>query len=222
MGVMKISTAEELMLVGDRKHRFEFYKLVKDIDLSGIDFKPINHLYECVFDGNGKTIRGLKITSQESEKIGYYGLFSVAASCEIKNLTLSEPVIEGGALGICGAIAGATDILPYQDKDANGIFNCKVVGGRITGFICGGGVGMLKSPAPGLKVFKTVLSGGYIMGGLAGIAGVGWKYKNPMDRMLKGASAKVTLQPGENCYKAGQMWGLDMDLRGMSAYANQV
>jgi hypothetical protein len=60
------------------------------------------------------------------------------------------------------------------------------------------------------------------MGGLGGIGGVGWKYKNPMDRMLKGASAKVTLQPGENCYKAGQMWGLDMDILNMSVYAAQV
>jgi hypothetical protein len=207
--VMKISTAEELLSVS-KKDKFEFYTLVKDIDLSGIDFKPINSLFDCVFDGNGKTIRGLKIVSQEREKIGYYGLFETVHSCEIKNLTIAEPIIEGGPLGICGGIAGATDYYPFHDSA--GISNCKVVGGKISGFICGGCIGILKFPTENLKTSETALSDGYIMGGVAGIVGVGWKYRNPLDKKLKGCSSKVTLLQGENCYKAGQLWGLDVDI----------
>lgn len=65
------------------------YRLMDNLDLSNQDWVPIND-FNGVFDGQGKTISGMTITT-------YYrnvGLFGLTQNATIKNLTLVDTVID--------------------------------------------------------------------------------------------------------------------------------
>ena len=82
--------------------------LTSDIDLSGIDWTPIgidyNHRYAGTFDGNGKTITGLTVTTSDQ----YAGLFGcIDSGGKVKNVTLKDVKIESKHdVGSAGGVAG--------------------------------------------------------------------------------------------------------------------
>lgn len=85
--------------------------LTSDIDLSGIDWTPIgidyNHRYAGTFDGNGKTITGLTVTTSDQ----YAGLFGhIGSGGTVKDVTLEEVKIESNNdMSAVGGVAGTND-----------------------------------------------------------------------------------------------------------------
>ena len=52
------------------------YRLVKDIDLSGVNFTPLGDVtnsFDGIFDGGGFTIRNLTINLPMSNDLGLFG-----------------------------------------------------------------------------------------------------------------------------------------------------
>lgn len=94
-----VSTAEQLTKIGsgeeitinDRNYTFGTsanYKIMNDIDLTGIAWKPIA-MVDGIFDGNGKTISNMQISDSNTYGgITGYGMF-ISYSGTIKDLTLS-------------------------------------------------------------------------------------------------------------------------------------
>ena len=82
--------------------------LTADIDLSGIDWTPIgidyNHRYTGTFDGNGKTITGLTVTTSDQ----YAGLFGyIETGGTVKNVVLEGvQITSDNSLGYVGGVAG--------------------------------------------------------------------------------------------------------------------
>ena len=68
-----------------------YYRLTRDIDLTGVDFTPIGSSskpFSGVFDGNGHKITGLRFTKSNAD--GKVGLFADATDAVIKNLTIQN------------------------------------------------------------------------------------------------------------------------------------
>jgi len=68
-----------------------YYRLTRDIDLTGVDFTPIGSSskpFSGVFDGNGHKITGLRFTKSNAD--GKVGLFADATDAVIKNLTIQD------------------------------------------------------------------------------------------------------------------------------------
>ena len=76
--------------------------------------------FNGTFDGNGKTISGLKITGNSN----YIALFGHPWDADIKNLTLDNPVISNTATDYTGAVCGGG----YAR-----VSNVTVTGGSVTG-----------------------------------------------------------------------------------------
>ncbi len=79
--VVYISTPEELMAIDG--HDGGYYELQNDIDITGIEWKPLT-LYNATFNGNNHAINGLTITKEpeycidpfSSSKVASIGLFT--------------------------------------------------------------------------------------------------------------------------------------------------
>ena len=82
--------------------------LTSDIDLKDIDWTPIgiddNHQYTGIFNGNGKTITGLTVTTSDR----YAGLFGrIGSGGKVKDVTLKDVKIESNnGMGCVGGVAG--------------------------------------------------------------------------------------------------------------------
>ena len=136
--------------------------LTSDIDLSGIDWTPIgidyNHQYTGTFDGNGKTITGLTVTTSDQ----YAGLFGNLRGT-VKDVTLKDVKIESNnEISAVGGVAGYS----YGN-----IENCSVSGSvsgsGMNGF-AGGVVGYQSGGfLTGCSSSATV-NAGNIAGGVAG------------------------------------------------------
>ena len=118
-GYTAIATPAELDAVRD--NLAGKYILVNDIDLSGWgNWVPIGYLtdyasqeFTGVFDGNGKTIRGMRMEREYSRSLSYpaHGLFWVLNQAVIENLNMMDVFVEArdGAMGaIAGRAAGST------------------------------------------------------------------------------------------------------------------
>jgi hypothetical protein len=122
------------------------YMLMNDIDLEGINWVPIDLTvpgrFNGIFEGNGKTIRGLFIDNTNS-RIGFFS--GVQGGARIANLTveLTGSGIKGTQSGGIGGIAGfvtATSSLPTKIVNVH----VKIQDGqapKITGSDVGGVVG---------------------------------------------------------------------------------
>ena len=117
-------------------------KLTADIDLNNEEWTPIGSAYEDHgfmgnFDGNGKTIKNLKITniSLDSDGYAYAGLFGVTEGVDannenyIKNLT-----IENVTINTEGHIVAAAIAYPYYTNIENILVkgNVNIKGGNYT------------------------------------------------------------------------------------------
>ena len=169
-----ITTAQQLKRLadevnaGDRKSD-KTYLLANDIDLSGYpDWTPIgtftpnspqaNCPFSGVFDGQGYSITGLKISGNEDSK----GLFGYAYSGAIRNVVIRNPEIEGKDQ--VGALVG------YQAYSNQGIKNCAVIGGKIQGRSHVGGLVGYMEESPIQNCYSTceVVAMDFYAGGIVG------------------------------------------------------
>ena len=173
-------------------------RLANDIDISaygaghtyydGLDYEiegwvPIGHGYrprndddlqysfKGVFDGGGKTIRGLYIKSKSH--FSYVGLFGNIHGGEVKNLGVAGVNIDVGG-GFAGGLAGVVG------RDSPRVSNCYTTGAvKGNGSDVGGLVGMFDHGAM-LNSYSAcdVTGKDYHIGGLVGMARYGSLLKN--------------------------------------------
>lgn len=99
-----ISTPDDLRNI-DATHSYR-YELTNDIDLSGIEWSPVN--FWGVFDGNGFSIRNMTYVGTMKGG-GNFGLFGEQTNGHIKDLTLENAlvIIESDGNVCYGGIVGA-------------------------------------------------------------------------------------------------------------------
>lgn len=183
-----IYTADDLMAVANNPTGS--YILMNDIDMSGIDWKPLD--FYGVFDGNGKSILNLNITTTSNETRTTYdgnykeydtsfaGFFGVLENASVMNLSLLGIHADVDSDNPCfvGTIAGWADgsnisgctIEGYAGLDVN----AKMFGvGGIVGY---GGNGAIKNTNADVTLVvidldkenrdEEFLGGGYSAGNL--------------------------------------------------------
>ena len=131
--------------------------LEADIDMSGTSWAPIgtgmDFGYAGDFDGNGKTVAGLTVTS--GGNAGFFG--AVAAGGKVHDLSFSEAQVTGtGDNSFAGVIAGAS---------LGVIEDCDVVSSEVSGQYAGAVTGnnsvqVNRCDAVGVSVTGTFSAGG--------------------------------------------------------------
>ena len=114
--------------------------------------------YQGTFDGNGKTIRNLFISSTSNE-IGFFGY---AADCRIKNITFDNAKVKGNdnsSTGILAGYAGSCVIENIKTTES-----CSVEGKEETGGITGRANGNISNCEN-----HAIVNGSYNVGGIVGI-----------------------------------------------------
>ncbi len=127
----KIGSGEDIVIDGiSYEYNIDTnYKLMNDIDLSGIDWKPLNNELKCIIDGNGHTIKNLTIKSTDPMKIAEVG-FARVFSGIVKNLTFENPVIEITTFeDNAESLLGVSGVGVFAGVMKQGyIQNCKIIG----------------------------------------------------------------------------------------------
>ena len=199
-----ISTANELNSIGCNPRLMDaHYKLINDIDLTGVDFFSIGaNLYPFTgtLDGNGKKISNLS---------GTQGLFEHVRGehAHIKDLGLIDPNInaEKGGSSV-GSLAGTL---------RNGtIINCYAQGGSVSGGVRIGGLVGDNSSSIASCYSSASVSGAYSIGGLVGTNIMGTitncyaKGSVSISEMGAGGLAGMNYAGTiENCYSVGHVQG---------------
>lgn len=198
----------ELVNGGNYQHKYTYYRLTDNIDLSGYDaddtdfnegtgWLPIGYNYNYYkysfmghFDGNGKTITGLYINNpyvDESDS-GYYhtGLFGDIEYGTVKNLTIVNADIDGGdnTGGFAGKVGSGAEV---SDIYVTG----SVEGRDKVGGIVGYNDGTLE-----YSRYEGSVAGNGAVGGVAGMLGYffepyGGKVKNSSSAGTVGGVNKV-------------------------------
>ena len=151
--------------------------LMNDIDLSAYaNWTPIGRFappddmlpFSGVFDGQGYSITGLKISGNEEAR----GLFGYTHLATIRNVVIRNPEIQGGDK--VGALVG------HQAYSSEGIENCAVIGGKIQGSNRAGGLvgNMEESPIKNCYTTCEVIATDYHAGGIVGAHKVGSGLEN--------------------------------------------
>ena len=168
-----ISTGGELNSIGHNPRLMEaHFRLVNDIDLTGIDFFIIgSELYPFtgVFDGDGHTISNFSFTSTDTDGIGLFR-YITDSKAEIKDLGLIEPNIDAGTGSFVGSLVGGNGGGSLTNCYAEGgRVNCFDVRGRFSGSVryLGGLVGYSSGSITNCYATATA-SGGDNVGGLVG------------------------------------------------------
>ena len=167
-----ITTAQQLKRLADEVNAGDSksdktYLLANDIDLSGYpNWTPIGRFdppddmlpFSGVFDGQGYSITGLKISGNEDAR----GLFGYTYSGAIRNVVIRNPEIEGKDQ--VGALVG------YQAYSNQGIKNCAVIGGKIQGRSHVGGLVGYMEESPIQNCYSTceVVAMDFYAGGIVG------------------------------------------------------
>ena len=135
-------------------HKADAEKQVAELSWTPIGSKK----YQGTFDGNGKTIRNLFISSTSNE-IGFFGC---AADCRIKNITFDNAKVKGNdncSTGILAGYAGSCVIENIKTTE-----NCSVEGQSETGGIAGRANGNISNCEN-----HAIVNGSYNVGGIVGI-----------------------------------------------------
>lgn len=107
----------------------ESFTLRADIDLTGINWKPIVAYLNATFDGGGHTISGLTINTTQVNA----GLFGNIANATIQNLTLKDASVKStqSQVGALAGIASNCTLIACRTTD------CHVSGFYHTGILIG-------------------------------------------------------------------------------------
>ncbi|MDR1354251.1 MAG: hypothetical protein LBJ38_01805 [Oscillospiraceae bacterium] len=85
------------------KYPYAYYELATDLDMEGLPMISLSRVkFRGILDGNGKTIKNLKIRDHHAIRSGLFGLIEAGAT--IKNLHLNDISVTG--MGSVGVIAG--------------------------------------------------------------------------------------------------------------------
>ncbi len=128
-GTMEIHSAEDFSKINN--DRFGSYRLMADIDLTGVEWTPIGTVaapFAGVFEGNGHTISNLQINLPNQECVGLFGY----SRGMITNLTIEGATVTGkNYTGIIAGYSGGK----ITNCEVNGVTS--LVGGDYTGVITG-------------------------------------------------------------------------------------
>jgi hypothetical protein len=205
-----LSSAEELAKIGvDEAYPLDgAYYLVADIDLPEGEWTPIGSLeapFSGVFDGNGRTIRGLPLRGGSGQ---YSGLFGYLLNARLLNLTIE--------------VENTLVVLVSSSAQYAGAAAAYIKGSKVNDItVRGAGDGQL-------RLIKTG-NGAFHAGGLAGRIEVSSVSDIKVKLNLK-ATGSMTLHAGliageiissatVSCLVEG---GLDADTAGTSLYAGGV
>ena len=135
-------------------HKADAEKQVAELSWTPIGSKK----YQGTFDGNGKTIRNLFISSTSNE-IGFFGC---AADCRIKNITFDNAKVKGNENCSTGILAGYAGSCVIENIKTTG--NCSVEGKEETGGIAGRANGNISNCEN-----HAIVKGLHSVGGIVGI-----------------------------------------------------
>ena len=127
-------------------------------ELSWTPIGNYSNQYQGTFDGNGKTIRNLFISST-SDEIGFFGY---AADCRIKNITFDNAKVKGNDNSSTGILAGCAGSCVIENIKTTG--NCSVEGKYETGGIAGRANGNISNCEN-----HAIVKGLHSVGGIVGI-----------------------------------------------------
>ena len=150
----KIADDVEAIDMSSVCHKADAEKQVAEFSWTPIGSKK----YQGTFDGNGKTIRNLFISSTSNE-IGFFGC---AADCRIKNITFDNAKVKGNdncSTGILAGYAGSCVIENIKTTE-----NCSVEGQYETGGIAGRANGNISNCEN-----HAIVNGLHSVGGIVGI-----------------------------------------------------
>ena len=150
----KIADEVEVIDMSSVCHEADAEKQVAELSWTPIGSKK----YQGTFDGNGKTIRNLFISSTSNE-IGFFGC---AADCRIKNITFDNAKVKGNdncSTGILAGYAGSCVIENIKTTES-----CSVEGKEETGGIAGRANGNISNCEN-----HAIVNGFYYVGGIVGI-----------------------------------------------------
>ena len=135
-------------------HEADAEKQVAELSWTPIGSKK----YQGTFDGNGKTIRNLFISSTSNE-IGFFGY---VADCRIKNITFDNAKVKGNDNCSTGILAGYVRSCVIENIKTTE--NCSVEGQYETGGIAGGANGNISNCEN-----HAIVKGLHSVGGIVGI-----------------------------------------------------
>jgi hypothetical protein len=203
-----ISNADDLNSIGHNPRlMIAHFKLVSDIDITGVDFFIIASKYypfQGKFDGNNHTISNFSYTSAEATGVGLFAYVSVG---QIMNLELIEPNVHVDKGNFHGCLIGLLE--------AGTVTNCHVESGRIKGQDeLGGLVG--ENGFGGIITncyFKGDAIGNENVGGLVGhnqgIIMASYSYASVDGQTAVGGLAgRCSSSEVVNCYARGNVTGL--------------
>ena len=146
-------------------------KIMQDIDISGIEWKPIES-FMGTMDGQNHIIKGLN--SKENGFIATMNEDDSNKTVEIRNLHLTNVNIQGtSSEGGGGLVGGAGHNYYGGNSPHNIIKNCSVQGNIKGGFSAGGIVGTFSNGEFQECTFSGNVEGETAVGGLIGTAGYG-------------------------------------------------
>ncbi len=137
------------------------HKADAEKQVAELNWTPIGNYskqYQGTFDGNGKTIRNLFISST-SDEIGFFGY---AADCRIKNITFDNAKVKGNDNSSTGILAGCAGSCVIENIKTTG--NCSVEGKYETGGIAGRANGNISNCEN-----HAIVKGLHSVGGIVGI-----------------------------------------------------
>ena len=149
----KIADEVEVIDMSSVCHKADAEKQVAELSWTPIGSKK----YQGTFDGNGKTIRNLFISSTSNE-IGFFGC---AADCRIKNITFDNAKVKGNENCSTGILAGYAGSCVIENIKTTG--NCSVEGQYETGGIAGRANGNISNCEN-----HAIVNGSYYVGGIVG------------------------------------------------------
>ena len=134
-----ISTAAQLAKIGSGETitidgtSYEFlaeenYQLTADIDLTGINWEPINVEVKGIFDGNGHKISNLTIAKDTptTKEIGLFSVFTgIIENVELENVSIEVGAYDENATSISGKSGTGAFVGVMREGY---IINCKVSG----------------------------------------------------------------------------------------------
>ena len=150
----KIADEVEVIDMSSVCHEADAEKQVAELSWTPIGSKK----YQGTFDGNGKTIRNLFISSTSNE-IGFFGC---AADCRIKNITFDNAKVKGNDNCSTGILAGYAGSCVIENIKTTG--NCSVEGKYETGGIAGRANGNISNCEN-----HAIVKGLHSVGGIVGI-----------------------------------------------------
>ena len=102
----QMNTLADLIRIAKSGMCGKYFRMTADLDFTGVEYKIVSSVadeqFEGIFDGNGKKITNLTISTPDATNAALFGV--IGANGEVKNLTIESSSVSGK--GTVGAFAG--------------------------------------------------------------------------------------------------------------------